>query len=101
MDDREILKQMLERDVINLYRQLPQLLGNFGVNISPYLGIFENKILSYADMGIDAAIAWLFGSDPSSNIDEAADIVKMMTKDKIEEYRRKVKEEKEKQNEES
>lgn len=101
MDDREILKQMLERDVINLYRQLPQLLGNFGVNISPYLGIFENKILSYADMGIDAAIAWLFGSDPSSNIDEAADIAKMMTKDKIEEYRRKVKEEKEKQNEES
>lgn len=101
MDDREILKQMLERDVINLYRQLPQLLGNFGVNISPYLGIFENKILSYADMGIDTAIAWLFGSDPSSNIDEAADIAKMMTNDKIEEYRRKVKEEKEKQNEES
>lgn len=101
MDDREILKQMLERDVINLYRQLPQLLGNFGVNISPYLGIFENKILSYADMGIDTAIAWLFGSDPSSNIDEAADIAKMMTNDKIEEYRQKVKEEKKKQNEES
>ena len=91
MDDKEILRQMLERDVLNIYRQLPQLLGNLGVNVSPYLGVFEKKVLDYADKGIDVALAWLFGADPDSDIDEAADIAKMMTNDKIEEYRQKVK----------
>ena len=49
MDDKEILRQMLERDVLNIYRQLPQLLGNLGVNVSPYLGVFEKQVLDYAD----------------------------------------------------
>jgi hypothetical protein len=92
VSDKELFRQMLERDVMNLYNQLPDLLGGLGINIKPYMGLFENKILSYADTGIDAAVAWLFGKDDSCDIDEAADIAKMMANDKIEEYRKRVRE---------
>ena len=84
ISDREIFKQMLERDVLNIYRQLPKLLGGLGVNITPYLGLFEDKILSYADIGIDTAVTWLFGAENPCDIDEAADMAKMMVYDKIE-----------------
>lgn len=90
ISDREIFKQMLERDVLNIYRQLPKLLGGLGVNITPYLGLFEDKILSYADIGIDTAVTWLFGAENPCDIDEAADMAKMMVNDKIEEYRKRV-----------
>lgn len=92
ISDREIFKQMLHRDIINIYRQLPSILNNFGVNISPYLTIFEDKILSYADIGVETAVAWLFGAENPCDIDEAADVAKMMVNDKIEDYRKKVRE---------
>lgn len=92
ISDREVFKQMLERDVINIYRQLPNILGNFGINVSPYLGLFEDKILSYTDVGIDTAVTWLFGAENPCDIDEAADMAKMMVNDKIEEYRKRVRE---------
>lgn len=90
MTDKDLVRQMLERDVINIYRTLPNIAGKLGLNITPFLGLFEDKILSYADIGIDAVIGWLFGPEPSCDVDEAAEIAKMMTNDKIEEYRRKV-----------
>ena len=88
--DREIAKQMLQRDVINIYRQLPQIASKLGINITPMLGLFENKILSYADIGIETVLSWLFGADSSADVDEAAEIAKMVTNDKIEEYRQRI-----------
>lgn len=94
ISDREIFKQMLERDVLNLYNLLPSIINSFGINISPYLSLFENKIFNYADIGIEYLLNILFGNDNSSDIDEAADIAKMFVNDKIEEYRKAVREEK-------
>lgn len=81
---------MLERDAVNLYRSLPSILNTFGINIVPYMNLFEDKILNYADIGIDVITSWLFGKEPSCDVDEAADIAKMLTNDKIEEYRKRV-----------
>lgn len=92
VSDKEVVRQMLEREVMNLYNQLPKLGAQMGINIAPFLGMFENKILGYADMGIETALTWLFGAD--GDIDEAADVAKMIVNDKIEEYRKKVKEQK-------
>lgn len=93
ISDKELFRQMIERDVQNIYRQLPSFLNNFGINISPYLSLFEDKILSYTDLGIDMLITLLFGSkDETCNIDEAADVAKLMVNDKIEEYRNRIKE---------
>lgn len=92
VSDKEIFKQMLERDVSNLYRQLPSILSGFGINVSPYLGMFEDKIMSYAEFGIDTVINILFGSDNACDIDEATDVAKMVVNDKIEEYRKRVRE---------
>ena len=94
--DKEIARQILERDFINLYRQLPQIGNRLGINITPMIGLFEDKIMSYADLGIDTLLTLLFGSDNNSDVDEAAEIAKMVTNDKIEEYRRKIREQKEK-----
>lgn len=90
VSDKEIFKQMLERDVVNLYNMLPSIANNLGFNISPYLPLFKNKILGYADIAVSTITDALFGSE-ESDIDEAADIAKMMVTDKIEEYRKKVK----------
>lgn len=90
VSDKELFKQMLERDVVNLYNMLPSIANNLGFNISPYLPLFENKILGYADIAVSTITDALFGSE-ESDIDEAADIAKMMVTDKIEEYRKKVK----------
>lgn len=92
--DREVAKQVIQRDIVNLYRQLPQIANGLGLNVAPMLSLFENKILSYADTGVDIVLNWLFGPDNSGNIDEAADIAKMMTNDKIEEYRKRIRQEK-------
>lgn len=97
ISDKELFRQMLERDVLNLYNLLPSIANNLGLNISPYLGLFENKILGYADIGIDALLNMLFGADNSGDIDEAADIAKMLVNDKIEEYRKAIREAKSKQ----
>lgn len=88
--DRDIAKQMLERDVINIYRQLPQLTNMLGINIAPMLSLLEDKFMTYADAGIEVLLSWLFGADASGDVDEAAEIAKMVTNDKIEEYRRKI-----------
>lgn len=92
ISDRELFRQMLERDILNLYSLLPSIASNLGFNISPYLGLFENKILSYADIGVEALLNTLFGSENPCDIDEAADIAKMFVNDKIEQYRNAVKE---------
>lgn len=95
--DKELARQIIERDFINIYRQLPQIANRLGLNVSPVLSLFEDKILSYADIGIDTILDLLFGSDASSDIDEATEIAKMITNDKIEEYRKKIRQEKIKQ----
>lgn len=92
VSDKEIFRQMLERDILNLYNNLPIIASNLGFNISPYLKLFEDKILGYADIGIETLLTSLFGQDASSDIDEAADIAKMMVNDKIEQYRMAVRE---------
>ena len=89
ISDKELLKQMLARDATNLYRQIPYILGGTS-QVGPYLSLFEGKILSYVEIAADYAANLLFGDD--SDIDEAADIAKMMANDKIEEYRKRVKE---------
>jgi hypothetical protein len=61
------------------------------------LSLFEDKVLSYADVGIETALDWLFGKDASGDLDEATEIAKMVTNDKIEEYRKRIRESKEKQ----
>lgn len=96
ISDKEIAKQMLERDALNLYRQLPKLSSQLGINITPFLGLFEDKILKYIDSGLDMVVDSLFGIENTSDIDEASDIAKMMVNDKIEEYRQKVREAKSK-----
>ena len=93
ISDKEIARQIIEREVMQLYNQLPLIGNKIGISITPFLSVFENKILGYADIAIDTMLTWLFGSD--GNIDEASDIAKMMVNDKIEEYRKKVKEQKE------
>lgn len=89
ISDKELFKQMLSRDITNIYRQIPNFIGAPS-SITPYLSLFEGQILQYVDVASDIASEWLFGKD--GDIDEAADIAKMMANDKIEEYRRKVKE---------
>lgn len=99
--DKEIARQMIERDIMNIYRQLPQLSGNLGINISPILGLFQDKIFSYLDVAIDSFLDALFGKDGEGDIDEASDIAKMFATDKIEEYRKRVREHKAKIEEEN
>lgn len=96
ISDKELAKQMLERDALNLYRQLPQIGNQLGINITPFLGLFEDKVLKYIDVGLDMVVDSLFGVDNTSDIDEASDIAKMMVNDKIEEYRKRVREAKNK-----
>jgi hypothetical protein len=84
--DKEIARQILERDFLNLYNYLPQVLNNSGLNISPYLGLFENKIMAYADQGIEYILNLLFDSD-QCDAEEAAEIAKLFVNDKIENYR--------------
>lgn len=90
ISDRDLARQILERDFINLYKALPSIASNLGLNISPFIGLVENKILGYADMGIEYILNTLFGADKSCDVDEATDIAKMFATDKIEEYRKRV-----------
>lgn len=92
ISDKELSKQILKRDMVNLYKQMPQLAYQLGINVSPLVGMFEDKIIKYIDMCADMIVNSLFGEESDSNIDEASDIAKMMISDKIDEYRRKVRE---------
>ena len=74
ISDKELFKQMADRDVVNLYRYLIYNLAG-GTSI-----------------GVDKACDWLFGKDVGCDIDEAADIAQAVVSDKIEEYRKRVKE---------
>lgn len=91
ISDKELFKQMADRDVINLYRYLIYNLAG-GTSIATYASLFEDKILGYANIGVDKACDWLFGEDVGCDIDEAADIAQAVVSDKIEEYRKRVKE---------
>ena len=91
ISDKELFKQMADRDVVNLYRYLIYQLAG-GTSIATYASLFEDKILGYANIGVDKACDWLFGKDVGCDIDEAADIAQAVVSDKIEEYRKRVKE---------
>lgn len=86
MTDKEIFVQMLERDVVNLY-------NNFSVT-SPLLQMqpVKEKIYGYADIGIAYLSDLFFGIEESVDVDEASQIAEFMAKDKINEYRNKIKE---------
>lgn len=92
VNDRDIAKQIIQRDIINAYNQLPIICKQMGLNLSPIFGLIEDKVIYFSNIFTDMALNWLFGADSSANIDEAADIAKMMTNDKIEEYRKKIRE---------
>jgi hypothetical protein len=51
-----------ECDVVNLYRYLIYQLAG-GTSIATYASLFEDKILGYANIGVDKACDWLFGKD--------------------------------------
>lgn len=91
ISDKELFKQMADRDVVNLYRYLVYQLAG-GTSVATYASLFEDKILGYANLGVDKACDWLFGKDIGCDIDEAADIAQAVVSDKIEEYRKRVKE---------
>lgn len=86
--DRELFVQMLERDIINLYESLSQQQALLN------LPMVKQTIFTYADKGIAYATDLLFGKDGKSDIDEASQIAKFITDNKIEEYREKIRNEK-------
>ena len=92
VSDKELVKQILQRDVLNIYRSLPQIGNQIGINITPFVNIFEDKIVGYVDVILENFLDSLFGKNNESDIDEVSDIAKMVVNDKIEEYRKKVRE---------
>lgn len=86
LTDRELFVQMIERDVTNLYDILAQ--NNNILKIVP----IQEKIFSYADIGINYLTNLLFGKESeNASIDEASEVAKMVAEDKISEYREKLK----------
>lgn len=83
--DRELFIQMIERDVINLYNQLAK--QNSILTLKPV----QDKIYSYADVGIEYITNLLFGTDNSVNIDEASEMARLVAEDKINHYRDRLK----------
>lgn len=88
LSDRELFVQIVERDVLNLYQNLAQ--QQTLLNIPAV----QNTIFRYADKGIEYVTNMLFGLDGSGTIEEASEIAKMVVNDKIEEYRKKIREQK-------
>ena len=88
LSDRELFVQIIERDVLNLYQVLAQKQSLLNIPM------VENTIFKYADKGIEYVTNLLFGLNGESDIDEASEIAKMIVNDKIEEYRKKIKEQK-------
>lgn len=95
VSDRDLTKQILQRDMLNLYRQLPSLASQLGFSVLPIFSMFEDKITGYINIGVDMVVDWLFGDNINTDIDEVSDIAKMMVTDKIEEYRKRVRQAKE------
>lgn len=87
MSDKEIFVQMLEREVVSLYSNLSN--NNSLLQMQPV----REKIYSYADYGIAYLSDLLFGEDDEQlNADEASEVAEFIAKDKIKEYREKIKE---------
>lgn len=88
LSDRELFVQIIERDVLNLYQNLAQKQSLLNIPM------VENTIFNYADKGIEYITNLLFGIEGEADIDEASEIAKLVVNDKIEEYRKKVREQK-------
>lgn len=88
LNDRELFVQIVERDVLNLYKSLAQKQSLLNIPM------VENAIFSYADKGIEYITNLLFGIEGEADIDEASEVAKLVVNDKIEEYRKKVREQK-------
>ena len=86
LSDRELFVQMVERDVVNLYQNFA------GQQALLRIPAVQNAIFKYADTGIEYVTNMLFGTDGKGTIDEATEIAKMVANDKIEEYRKKIRE---------
>jgi hypothetical protein len=87
MTDKEIFVSMLERDVVSIYNSLAN--GNALLQMQPV----KEKIYGYADYGIAYLSDLLFGEDSAPlDVDEASQVAEFVAKDKIKEYREKVKE---------
>lgn len=88
LTDKEIFVQMLERDVVTLYSNLSS--NNALLQMSPV----REKIYSYADYGIAYLSDLLFGGEEDKiDADEASQIAELVAKDKIKEYRERIKKE--------
>ena len=88
LTDKEIFVQMLERDVVAQYSNLSN--NNALLQMLPV----KEKIYSYADYGISYLSDLLFGSDEEKiDADEASQIAELVAKDKIQEYRDRIKKE--------
>ena len=87
MTDKEIFVQMLEREVVSLYQALSS--NNGLLQMQPV----KEKIYGYADYGIAYLSDLLFGEDGEQmGVDEASQMAEFIAKDKIQEYRNKIKE---------
>ena len=88
ISDKELFVQIVERDVLNLYQNLAQQQTLLNIPV------VQNTIFRYADKGIEYITNMLFGTDGEGTIEEASEIAKMVVSDKIEEYRKKIREQK-------
>ena len=88
LSDRELFVQIIERDVLNLYQNFAQQQALLNIPA------VQNTIFGYADKGIEYITNMLFGRDGSGTVEEASEIAKMVVNDKIEEYRKKIREQK-------
>lgn len=88
LSDKDLFVQILERDVFNLYQSF--------ANQQTLLAIpaVQNTVFRYADKAIEYVTNMLFGIDGSATVEEAGEIAKMVLNDKIEEYRKKIREQK-------
>ena len=88
LKDKELFIQLIERDVLNLYQNLSQK--------QPLLNIplVQNTVFNYADKVIEHYTNLFFGIEGEIDIEEAGEVAKMVLNDKIEEYRKKIKEQK-------
>lgn len=88
LSDKDLFVQIVEREFLNIYQNLAQ--NQTLLNIPAV----QNAIFNYADKGIGYITTLLFGLDNSVDIDEATEIAKLALNDKIEEFRNKVREQK-------
>lgn len=88
LSDRELFVQIIERDVLNLYQSLAKTQNLLN------LPMVENMVFSYADKGIEYITNLFFGIESNVDIEEASEIAKLVANDKIEEYRNKIREQK-------